>query len=175
MTPTLRSAVAAGLAIAAVGAAPAVAAARSYSPLDEYLLRSSIQGDRFEIAGGKLAQTQAATPAVRSLGARLVKDHSASLKDAVRLARRLGISVPPTPTPSQEWELQTVGAMSGPAFDVAYARLEIQDDKQDIEDNTTEVRQGANASVRRLARTDLPVLRTHLRLSKRALTASQGG
>ena len=71
--------------------------------------------------------------------------------------------------------MQTVGAMSGPAFDVAYARLEIQDHKQDIEDSATEVRQGSNASVRRLARTDLPVLRTHLRLSKRALTASQGG
>ena len=111
MTPTLRSAVAAGLAIAAVGAAPAVAAARSYSPLDEYLLRSSIQGDRFEIAGGKLAQTQAATPAVRSLGARLVKDHSASLKDA-----------PPGP-PARD--LRSPDAHAEPGVGVADSRRDV--------------------------------------------------
>jgi putative membrane protein len=152
-------------------AAPSAAHAATHSELDGYLLRSSMQGDRFEIAGGKLAQSKASTPAVRALGARLVKDHTKSLKEAETVARRLGVPVPGTPSPTEEWELATVGAMSGTAFDAAYARLEVQDHKQDIEDTKDEIRHGLNADVRHLAASDLPVLRTHLKLAKEALAA----
>src|SRR4051794_31795471 len=85
--PMSRTTIAAVIAAAAL-ASPASAAAKSYSPLDEYLLQSSIQGDRFEIAGGKLAEGRGTTPAVRALGTRLVKDHTASLADAPKGARR---------------------------------------------------------------------------------------
>jgi putative membrane protein len=175
MTRSARALAAAALAAGACAAAPAAAGARAYSPLDAYLLRSSIQGDRFEIAGGKLAQSNAANATVKALGARLVKDHTKSLKEAARLARRLGIAVPKTPSTTQEWELQTVGAMSGAAFDASYARLEVQDHKEDIENSKTEVRDGANASARKLARDDLPVLRAHLQLSQHALRVVTGG
>ena len=40
-------------------------------------------------------------------------------------------------------------------------------------DTHTEIQQGLDASIRHLARTDLPVLRTHLKLSKRALRAAE--
>ena len=172
-----KSIAAAAIVLAAAAAAPALAErapAPSYSPLDEYMLQSSIQGDRFEIAGGKVAQSKGASTAVRALGARLAKDHAKSLSDAVKVARQLGISVPKTPTPTQEWQLQVVGGASGQGFDSAYANLEVQDHKQDIEDTKTEISKGANASVRKLARTDLPVLRTHLKLSQAALKTVSG-
>jgi putative membrane protein len=162
------------LVVVLVAAAPALAQARTYSPLDEEMLKTSIQGDRFEVAGGKLAQSRGATPEIKSLGARLVKDHAKSLKEAVQLARHLGISVPKTPSPTQEWQLDVVGAMSGTGFDAAYATLEIQDHKQDIEESKTEAREGLNCSVRALARKDLPALRRHLKLSKQALAAVTG-
>jgi putative membrane protein len=154
-----------------VAGAPTVAQARSYSPLDEEMLKTSIQGDRFEVAGGKLAQSNGTTPEVKALGARLVKDHAKSLKEAVGLARRLGISVPKTPSPSQEWELGIVATMSGTGFDAAYAKLEVQDHKQDIEEAKTEAADGLNASVRAAARKGLPPPRTHRKLSKAALGA----
>jgi len=162
------------LVVVLVVAAPALAQARTYSPLDEEMLKTSIQGDRFEVAGGKLAQSRGATPETKSLGARLVKDHAKSLKEAVQLARHLGISVPKTPSPTQEWQLDVVGAMSGTSFDAAYAKLEIQDHKQDIEESKTEAREGLNSGVRALARKDLPALRRHLKLSKQALAAVTG-
>src|SRR4051812_39043030 len=78
-----------GLASAALLVFPGAgrAATARYSPLDESTLQTSIQGDRFEIAGGDLAESKAVTPGVRALGARLVKDHSKSLREAVALAR----------------------------------------------------------------------------------------
>src|SRR4051794_10313141 len=132
-------------AVIAAFAVPQSAAAKSYSPLDKYLLQSSIQGDRFEIADGKLAQSRGATPAVKALGARLVKDHTKSLADAVTLAKRLKIFVPKTPTPSQEWEIGVLAGLSGADFDRAYTSLEVQDHKQDIDDMKTEVSDGTNA------------------------------
>jgi putative membrane protein len=149
-------------------ASAAHAATKPYSPLDKYMLQSSIQGDRFEIAGGQLAQSKGASTAVKALGARLVKDHTKSLREAIKVAKDLKISVPKTPTPSQEWELSVLGGLSGTGFDAPYATLEVQDHKQDIEDTKTEISEGANAKVRQLARTDLPVLREHLKLSKQA-------
>lgn len=159
---------AAAFAIAALSASSASAATKPYSPLDEYLLQSSIQGDRFEIAGGKIAQSNGGSPAVKALGARLVKDHTKSLKEAITVAHRLKIFVPKTPTPSEEWELSVVAQLTGASFDRAYTSLEVQDHKQDIEDTKTELRHGVNASILKLARTDLPVLREHLKLSESA-------
>jgi predicted outer membrane protein len=158
---------------AALGLAPAAAhAATTYSPLDEEILRTSIQGDRFEIIGGRIAQTHAGSAQVAGLGATLVKDHTKSLREAVRLARALGISVPSTPSTSEEWELATVSGMSGKAFDVAYSYLEVEDHKQDIEEVHTEQEGGLNRRVIALEHHDLPTLRTHLHLSKLAYWAS---
>src|SRR3954454_15407596 len=140
-----------GAAMAALVAFPGAARAATYSPLDESSLQMSIQGDRFEIAGGTLAQSKGVTPGVRALGARLVADHSKSLHEAVALAHRLGIGVPGAPTPSEEWELATLAGLAGAPFDAAYAYLEIQDHKQDIEETSTEVEKGLNHSVRHLA------------------------
>jgi putative membrane protein len=144
----------------------------AFSGLDEQYLQSAIQGDRFEIEGGQLAQSKGSTTVVRALGARLFKDHSKSLKDSIRLAKRLGISVPKTPTPSQAWELSMVNTLSGNNFDRWYSDLEVQDHKQDIEEARNEVDDGFNSAIRTSAAAEIPVLRTHLQLSRNALKAS---
>src|SRR3954469_8308283 len=170
MSSRVKVLLAAATAILVVSPGPAHAASR-YSPLDEQMLQSSIQGDRFEVAGGKLAEAKAVTPAVRALAVRLVRDHTKSIREETAGAHRLGIDVPATPSPTEEWELETITPLAGEPFDAAYAYLEIQDHKVDIEDTNTEIEHGVNAGVRSLARTDLPTLRTHLQLSKRALWA----
>jgi putative membrane protein len=146
----------------------------SYSAWDEEWLMTSIQGDRFEIQGGQLAASKATNPAVKALGARLVKDHTKSLGEAVKAAKKLGISVPKSPTPSEQWELKVVASFSGSDFDRWYSDLEVQDHKQDIEESNAEVKMGSNRQVRKLAKTDLPMLKTHLSLSKAALQAAGG-
>jgi putative membrane protein len=159
--------------VAGLALAPAAAhAAATYSPLDEEILRTSIQGDRFEIIGGRIAETHAGSVRVKHLGARLVSDHKKSLREAIALAKRLGISVPSTPSTTEEWELAVVSGLTGNPFDVVYSRLEIQDHKQDIEEVHTELQGGLNAEVRALERKDLPTLRYHLHLSKLAWWAS---
>jgi putative membrane protein len=155
--------------LAATGGA---AQAAHVSAWDQQWLKTSIEGDRFEIAGGLLAQQKGASPTVRALGARLVKDHTKSLKDASKVARRLGMSVPSKPTPSMQWELQIVGTLSGSQFDHWYSELEIEDHKQDISESSDEVKEGSNPQIRKLAVEDLPMLKEHLKLSMHALSVS---
>jgi putative membrane protein len=164
----------AALALALLPGAPASAARQTEcgapghrtSAQDETWLTTGIEGDRFEIIGGTAAQSKGATAPMKAFGARLVRDHTKSLRDAERAARRFGVTVPKTPSPSEQWELRTVGAFSGTAFDRSYADLEVQDHIQDIQETKDEISVGCNSTVRSLARDDLPVLRQHLAIAR---------
>jgi putative membrane protein len=147
---------------------------KGYSAWDEEWLKMSIQGDRFEIQGGNLAQDKGTSQLVRDLGARLVKDHTKSLQDAVDVAEKLGIDVPDEPSPTQQWQLRAVAQFKGADFDKWYSDLEVQDHLQDIEEAQSEVDKGCNKDIKQLAEDDLPVLKQHLELARAALAAAGG-
>jgi putative membrane protein len=174
--PRIQLSVATAIVLAAgsLAAAPSAlgAVAPGVSGLDQEYLKTSIQGDRFEIEGGRLALAHSHNAAVRRLAATLVKDHTQSLATAAELARSLGVDIPKHPTPSQQWELGMVGRLSGRAFDRAYSSLEIKDHRQDIMETSSEVAEGLNHAVRHDANQELPTLRMHLALSLRALRRS---
>jgi putative membrane protein len=163
----------AATACAAAGSAPAVSAATpKLSGLDSQYLMNSIEGDRFEVQGGSHALTVSSNPAVRTLAARIAKDHTQSLKESIALAKRFGVQVPASPSPSQQWELRITASLSGAAFNRWWSDLEVQDHTQDITEATDEVKDGANAVVRASARKEIPTLRIHLKLAQAALKAS---
>jgi putative membrane protein len=139
--------------------------------LDVSWLHTSLQGDKFEIIGGRVALRHSFDPQVRALARRLIHDHSQSYAEGAAIARRIGVKVPDEPTPSEGWELRTLMRYWGSSFDRMYASLEVYDHHQDIEETTDEIERGWNAEVKGAAKTDLPVLQTHLRLSQSARAA----
>ncbi|MBV9810107.1 MAG: DUF4142 domain-containing protein [Solirubrobacterales bacterium] len=165
------------LALAGVTAASAAGAkpSKSFSAADEQYLKTSIEGDRFEIIGGKWAQTHTKNAAVLRMADRIVSDHTKSLKDAVKLARSLGIDVPSNPTPSEVWELKIVTGLRGRAYNHWYASLEVYDHVQDIQETTDEIKDGTNSQIRDDAKTELPMLQVHLSLARAALAANPTG
>jgi putative membrane protein len=147
---------------------------KRFSAWDEQWLMMSIQGDLFEIQGGKIAQQKGESQQVRDLGARLVADHSKSLEDSTDLAEQLGIDVPTEPSPTQQWQLRVVSSFSGNAFDRWYSDLEVQDHVQDIKEAQDEVDKGRNPDIREDAEDEIPTLEQHLELAKAALAAVGG-
>ena len=147
---------------------------KRYSAWDEQWLTMSIEGDLFEIQGGKIALQKATTPEVKTLARTLIADHTKSLADSVKVAHELGIEVPDSPSPSQQWELQVASTFSGKAFDRWYSYLEVKDHVQDIQESKDEADQGCNHDVKGLAEDDIPVLEKHLHLAEVALTAAGG-
>jgi putative membrane protein len=130
-----------------------------------------MQGDIFEIQGGTLAEQKGSAAQVKAIGARYLKDHTASLKVARKLAKSLGIKRETDPTPSEQWELQEIGGFSGADFDKRYASLEVFDHRQDIMEAKDEIALGTNKRVVSEARKELTMLRTHLKLAKAAAAA----
>jgi len=162
----------AALIVVALATMGVVAAAADAPAQDENWLMTSISGDRFEIAGGKIALSKASVPAVRTLAHRLIVDHTKSLHDAVQLALRWGLKPPPAATPSEQWELNRLRYMPKSWFDAQYSALEVKDHNQDIEETGFEARKGSAPDIRREALKDLPMLNLHLRLSKAAAKAA---
>jgi putative membrane protein len=174
----LLTSVCACLAVVAIAAVPA-AGAKSHasrskvSAADEQYLQTSISGDRFEIIGGKLAEKKSKNAAVLKAARTIVSDHTKSLSDAIKLAHELKIDVPSSPTPSMVWELKVVAAAKGKAFNVLYSSLEVYDHLQDIDETSSEISEGTNSQIRDDAKTELPMLRKHLRLARAAFAASK--
>jgi putative membrane protein len=145
-----------------------------FSAWDEQWLKMSIEGDLFEIRGGKLAQEKGTTEKVRHLGATLVKDHTESLEESTDLAKELGIEVPEEPSPTQQWQLKVLEQFSGTAFDRWYSDLEVKDHMQDIQEAEDEVDKGCNHEVREDAEHEIPTLKEHLELAQDALAEAGG-
>jgi putative membrane protein len=140
--------------------------------LDIVYLKTSAEGDLFEIQGGQLALTKSSNPQVRQLAQTLITDHTKSLQDTQQLASQLGVQLPNEPSPSEQWELEEVGEMHGSEFNHDYSELEIKDHEQDIDEATDEVQLGCNSQVRDEARQEIPMLQKHLSLSRQAYAAS---
>jgi putative membrane protein len=169
------SALAALLATGAVALGSAhTAKTNSSLGLDENWLSTSIQGDRWEIAGGKVALSKSQNSAVRTLAQTLVTDHTKSLKDAIKTANKLHVRVPHQPSFTQRWSLSLFQSLSGTEFDRWYSSGEVADHKQDIEEASTEHHKGKQADVRAMAGHEIPTLKKHLNLAETALKSVGG-
>jgi putative membrane protein len=160
-------------ALIAAAVAPSPAAAARLCGLDRHYLTADVQGNLFEIAGGRIAQQRGTTPEVKNLGAVLARDHARSLTQSGALARRLGVRVPGNLDPLQHWQLHYAGAASGVQFDQAYAWLEVADHTVDIQNARDEAQNGCHPQVRAFARQSLPMLQSHLKLAVAAQNAAK--
>jgi putative membrane protein len=140
---------------------------KKVSAWDKQWLQMSIEGDLFEIRGGQLAQQKGSSQAVKDYGAKLVADHTKSLQDATDLAEKYGIDVPKAPSPTQQWQLQTVAKFTGKDFDTNYVDLEAKDHQQDISEAQDEVKEGCNHDIRADAEDEIPVLTEHLQIAQK--------
>jgi putative membrane protein len=141
------------------------------SALDEHYLKAAAQGDKFEIIGGAYASRHGKSEAVRLLGRRLATDHAKSLMEVKRLAAQFGVVVHATPNATQQWQLGQVQARAGRDFDRAYTSLEVADHKVDIEEASEEASQGTATDVKSAAAKEIPTLKEHLKLARRAARA----
>ena len=142
---------------------------KEVSGLDKEYLKMSMQGDLFEIQGGRIALSRSSDGTVVRLANRLIADHTKSFSDTAEIARELGVDVPDSPSPTQQWELQVIQTFQGKAFNHWYSSLEVQDHLEDIDLTTDEIRDGTNDKVIDDAKTNLPVLQVHLELARQAL------
>lgn len=158
----------AGVAVLTVAAAAPVMAQGPAAgrPMDRHFLEKAIKGDNSEIQLGQMAQRQGQSEGVRNFGQMLEADHREARRQAVEVARPMGMTPPDEMMPEARREADKLKVMNGRAFDREFARYMVKDHRKDISDFETEARRGHGPTAD-LARQTLPVLRKHLQVAER--------
>jgi putative membrane protein len=145
----------------ALGAALAMPSAFAADDSKEFI-EKAVRGNIAEVKLGELAEKQATSDQVKTLGQTLQTDHGKALKASEALAKELGVSVPKEPTEDGREIHERLAKMSGAAFDKAFVAAAVKDHEKDIELYTEQAEEGDNSQVVEYAKETLPVLKKHL-------------
>jgi len=121
-----------------------------------------------EISLGKYMHAHATNTALRNLGARYARDHTAAQASLRPLAASLGLTVPKAPNTQLRSMVAKVESLKGKDMDVAFANISVSGHEAAIDIFKKEESAGSNAAVKAYAAKYLPMLRTHLRMAKDA-------
>jgi len=95
-------------------------------------VKSAALGGMTEVELGKLAQTMARDPKVRTFADDMIKDHTKGNTELASLAKSKGLAVPSTLDADHKAIVEKLSAKSGADFDAAYAKQMIDDHDKTI-------------------------------------------
>jgi putative membrane protein len=144
------------------------------APADRTFAEKAASGGKAEVALGRLAQSNAASPRVRAFGERMVTDHSQANAALEEIARRQHLDLPAGLDASDRETEQRLRSLRGEAFDTAYMRDMVDDHKNDIADFEREAQNGQDRELRAFAQKYLPVLHQHLEMAESDEPARSG-
>ncbi|SKA08666.1 DUF4142 domain-containing protein [Consotaella salsifontis] len=152
-------AVATGLALASMSGS-------AFAKTDKAFITDAIKGDNSEMTLGKMAARMGTSDGIRSFGRTLETDHGKAKKDAVTVAKKLGVKPPSEMSDEAKKEQAKLQGMSGEDFDEEFARYMVKDHKKDIAEFEAKAKDGKDATST-LAEKTLPALRKHLRMAQK--------
>jgi putative membrane protein len=125
-----------------------------------FMIQASI-GNLQEIALGKLAEAQAASPAVKAFASQMVADHRQIQAQLMQLIRSSASQLPheATDTPVEDLMLKNAAAKD---FDKLYVHMMVPDHGQTIQLYEKYALTGKDPSVKAFAAQTLPLLKNHL-------------
>lgn len=152
------------LASALLVACGAVSAAPSATDSD--FVTKAGQAGLAEVAAGRMAEKQGQSAATKAFGERMVADHTKA-GDALKVAaEKSGAKVPTTMSDAQKQAGEKLAALSGDAFDKAYAAQMVKDHEEAVALFRKESSAGSDSDLKTFASTTLPTLEDHLRMAK---------
>jgi putative membrane protein len=145
----------------ALGVSAPAPAPHDPAPHDAAFLRATHQADLAEIAAGNIAMERGASPAVRELGARFVRDHTAIEEHLTAVARSEGVSLPDTPTRSQLALTHKYQSVPAAGFDALYVRTQLAAHNAASAAGKAELASGKDARVKALVSYAAPLVEAH--------------
>jgi putative membrane protein len=129
---------------------------------DVKFIENATSGGLHEVHLGQLATERANDPEVKKFGEMMVTDHSKLNKELTNVAQQMGVKLPTQENAEHQAERQKFMAMKGQAFDQAYMKHMVDDDKKDVEDFKKASESAKDSRLRNFASKTLPVVREHL-------------
>jgi putative membrane protein len=152
------------------GASQQQSKGESLSSTDRNFLMTAGQGGHAEVMLAELAQKKAMNSEVKSLAARLEKDHSANNKELESLASSKGVMLSKDLDAEHKQAQSRLEKLEGAAFDKAYASEMVYGHKKMIA-LYEQASKSKDAQIRAYADKTLPTLKEHLSEAQKAATA----
>jgi len=148
--------------LCAAGAAAAPARA------DVDFMKKAAQAGDMEMQASTLAQDKASGATVKDFAAQMLKDHNAAAADLKQLAQEKGVDLPTAPASSDKKQLESLGRLSGTAFDRAYAdNVGVKAHIEAVTLFRNASQKASDADVKAFALKTLPTLEHHLDMARR--------
>lgn len=134
------------------------------TPTGQDFANQAARSDAFEIAAAKIAQTNAASQAVKDFAAEMIKAHTGSTAKIMAAAATASPAITPnaTLTDSQNEELAELRAKKGTAFDEAYLDNQVDAHQDALVLMRDYAEHGDTASLKTTAGEIAPVVQKHL-------------
>jgi len=127
---------------------------------------NAADGGMLEVELGKLAQTNAASPAVKEFSKHIIEDHSKANDEMKALAVSKGIALPEALSDKAQKDYDKLAKKTGHEFDKDYLDFMVSDHKEDIADFEKEAEKGNDSEVKSFAAAKLPTLKHHLKMAE---------
>jgi putative membrane protein len=147
----------------------------SLSSADRKFVMEAAMGGMAEVELGRLASQRGSSDAVKQFGQRMVDDHSRANSELMQLASGKGITLPTGLDAKHQALMTKMSALSGAAFDRAYAKDMVKDHTKDVALFQKEGSRGADADLKGFAQKTLPTLQEHLSMARSLQGASGNG
>ena len=126
-----------------------------------------------EVELGKLAQEKGSSEAVKEFGKRMVDDHTKAGEDLKQAAAKANMQASPKLSRKSKKMQEKLSKLSGADFDREYAKVMVNDHKNDVKAFERESKSGAAPAVRDFATRTLPTLQEHYKLAVQLASPSK--
>jgi putative membrane protein len=133
---------------------------------DKVFVKKAAEDNVTQVELGKLAQEKGTSEAVKEFGKRMVEDHTKANQDIAPVAAEVKVDIPSELPRGAKKTREKLAKLSGADFDRAYAKLMLNDQKQDVESFTQEARLGKIPQVQSFAAKTLPTLQEHQKMAQ---------
>jgi putative membrane protein len=142
---------------------------------DRKFVMEAAMGGMAEVELGRLAAERGSSDAVKQFGQRMVDDHSRANSELMQWAGGKGITLPTALDAKHQALMTRMSALSGAAFDRAYAKEMVKDHNKDVALFQREASRGADADLKAFAQKNLPTLQEHLSMARTLSSGSGNG
>ena len=159
----------------AVALSPAFAAENEKSDkasaIDTAFIAKAAEGGMAEVEMGKLAEKNGQREDVKSFGSQMARDHGKANENLKSIAAKMNVPLPDKLSAKHQGAIDNLSKTVGPAFDTGYiARMVVEHEKTLLlfEGAQSQV---SNEDLKKFIAETLPVVRSHLAIVKKMLSA----
>ena len=148
--------------------AASVFAGPNSSSTEEIFVTNAAQAGLAEVMDGRLAVANGSSSVIRTIGQRMITDHTKANKMLASIARADSLIVPAMPNASDRTMIAKQKMLSGSAFDTAYLNWQRTAHQHTLDLFKTELAQGSNPRLLVFAKQTLPTIQKHLEMFQAA-------